>query len=75
MKLFRSLALILSLFALNASASGTDDSDIDFLSFTAGRDTLVDVHCPKCDGFESRRLEVLKDSAGTMTALRFSKIK
>lgn len=75
MKLFRSLVLILSLFALNASVSVADDSDIDFLSFAAGRDTLVDVHCPKCDGFESRRLEILKDSAGTMTALRFSKIK
>ena len=75
MKLVRFLALIFCAFALVTSTVQADLDDIDFASLAAGRDTLVDVHCPECDNFESRRLEVLKDAAGTMTALRFSKIK
>jgi hypothetical protein len=70
------LALIfVTFFRLSAPVAAEPESHFEVFNSTATRDTLVDVHCPKCEGFESRRLEVLKDSDGAITALRFFKIK
>jgi len=75
-KLFNMLAwIVCASWSLGVTPAKAYFEDIDFNALATGRDTLIDVHCPECDGFESRRLEVIKDSAGTMTALRFSKIR
>lgn len=34
-------------------------------------DSLVDISCPNCEGFQDRRLQVTKDADGTMTSLQF----
>jgi hypothetical protein len=74
--LWTSIALAAGVIAasglLLSSLSFADDSEVEALG--TQRDSLVDVYCPKCDGFEDRRLEVLKDETGAMKALRFSKI-
>lgn len=64
------IVLASTLFLTNLSLA--DDSEVE--AFGTIKDPLVDVYCPKCEGFEDRRLEVLKDERGAMKALRFSKI-
>ena len=64
--------IILASTLLLSNLSLADDSEVE--AFGTIKDPLVDVYCPKCDGFEDRRLEVLKDERGAMKALRFSKI-
>ena len=72
------LGLSVASFLIASFSAKASDPEPDFdsaLETLAIRDTLVDVHCPKCDDFESRRLEVLKSETGALTALRFFKMK
>jgi len=64
-------AIFVGLLAPMSHAVSSEDFEL--MVFNT-RDSLVDVHCSACEGFESRRLEVLKESDGTLTALRFFKI-
>lgn|GEM_PF-1952687 len=42
-----------------------------FAASSSSKDALVDISCPKCEDFADRRLQVTKDSEGTMTSLQF----
>jgi hypothetical protein len=73
--IYRLYHLAVLLICLHGQAVFADSAEEFELTTFATRDSLVDVHCSACEGFEARRLEVLTESDGTLTALRFFKIR